>query len=1043
MAVDKVFNVESDSDSATVAKLNTNNESLGLAAQVSPPLPIHSVIHSPMPHKDKNPISKPPPILGSDERALERLVNSDTPRDELLPLVETVVLNVEGADIVGRLQGTSAQTFVDVLDQACMSPVHSRGTDSLLIPLRQALDGSSFSLGIRNKCVRSLYKMCAGHKILPTSMRLELPEDAMVDIQCWGGYGIVSKSEYRGREVAVKALRPRRLGSEEMSKRFWKEVIAWKAVQHPNILPLLGVVIAGDRIAMVSEWMAGGNIKEFIGTHPNANRYELLADATKGLIYIHRQGMIHRDLKGANILVDRNGRACLADFGLLTIEPDSVDITPSNSFQGGGTIRWMGPELLCPERLGLTGRPLTKSSDCYALGMVVYEVLSGKVPFHHCKHYRGISAIFKILRGDRPGRPQGAGGLWFTGDIWTTLECCWKLTLDDRPSAEDVLHCLEKASVFWTPAQTMAFSLTTDQPTSNPDSCTGESTNEDEISSACQTASIYRQQSRPAAAVLEWAFKGAARSPQPPSAFADDAEGALRRLVWSAVSQEELPFLIELVVSNLDAANIVQFLQGSDAQTFVDVIDQALHSLNFPLRIRKKCVELLCKMCTGHTLLPRSLHFELPDIGIGGPAAWGVFAEIFKCDYRGQWVAVKILRVSPASLSPRIMNTFHHEVVNWKVLPRHPNVLPLLGADVTGSRLAMVSQWMANGEIRDFITAHPNANRFKLLADVARGLVHLHNHGVAHGDLRGRNVLVDGNGRARLIDFVLLRDISDTTVIVSSNSSRRGFTARWAAPELFLDDSCKSKSSDCYSLGMVAYETLTNRVPFYDCASNMFIFRVLNGERPKRPQGTQGIWFTDDIWNILEDCWRHNPSDRPSAEDVLYCFEVSQCRNPPSQVVVHPPMSNRSDGERTDEGEVSSLSQIAVAPLSFGLSLEDLNAQDFQALGTSVNDLSGSEESLQGLDGASPDNSLLQEVPLGRRGIHEYLLEGPPQYRLVPSGRQTVGIGPPELNGASGEFSKEENVVKRKNRWSSGTLDHLQMRSKLAVEWVNRKMLGK
>jgi serine/threonine protein kinase len=54
-------------------------------------------------------------------------------------------------------------------------------------------------------------------------------------------------------------------------------VITWKAIQHPNVLPLLGVAIAGDQIAMVSEWMAGGNIKEFIETHPNANRYKLVS----------------------------------------------------------------------------------------------------------------------------------------------------------------------------------------------------------------------------------------------------------------------------------------------------------------------------------------------------------------------------------------------------------------------------------------------------------------------------------------------------------------------------------------------------------------------------------------------------------------------------------------------------------------------------------------------------------------------------------------------------------------------------------------------
>ena len=165
--------------------------------------------------------------------------------------------------------------------------------------------------------------------------------------------------------------------------------------------------------------------------------------------------MIHRDLKAvclrehtlhthtdqhfikANILVDPNGHACLADFGLLTIASDLAG-TSSDSFLRCGTIRWMGPELFQPEKFGLTGRRRTKSSDCYALGMVIYEVLSGKVPFYHCGD---VAAVRRILNGDRPERPK-EGGPWFTDDIWNLLECCWEPMPDDRPSVEDVLHRL-------------------------------------------------------------------------------------------------------------------------------------------------------------------------------------------------------------------------------------------------------------------------------------------------------------------------------------------------------------------------------------------------------------------------------------------------------------------------------------------------------------------------------------------------------------------------------------------------------------------------
>ena len=80
----------------------------------------------------------------------------------------------------------------------------------------------------------------------------------------------------------------------------------------------------------------------------------------------------------ANILINHNGRACLADFSLVTIisEPQTFISTCVE----GGTTPWMSPELLDPESFGLKKSRLTKESDCYALGMMVYEVLSGRVP---------------------------------------------------------------------------------------------------------------------------------------------------------------------------------------------------------------------------------------------------------------------------------------------------------------------------------------------------------------------------------------------------------------------------------------------------------------------------------------------------------------------------------------------------------------------------------------------------------------------------------------------------------------------------------------
>lgn len=140
----------------------------------------------------------------------------------------------------------------------------------------------------------------------------------------------------------------------------------------------------------------------------------------------------------ANVLIDEIGHARISDFGLLKIISDPANPSSWSSCTQGGSTRWMSPELIDPKRFGLMRSRPTTFSDCYALGMVIYETISGHVPFHQ---EEGPAAIVRNATGAHPLR-----GVRFANGLWEMLEKCWKFQPRDRPCIEDVLQCLKEFS---------------------------------------------------------------------------------------------------------------------------------------------------------------------------------------------------------------------------------------------------------------------------------------------------------------------------------------------------------------------------------------------------------------------------------------------------------------------------------------------------------------------------------------------------------------------------------------------------------------------
>ncbi|KAF9645728.1 kinase-like protein [Thelephora ganbajun] len=353
-------------------------------------------------------------LTPADPQAWKRLISHTLSTSERISLITSIFSDRDEVEVLRNLSGNDAQALINVMDE-------------VLDSLPQQIHG---------RCLRYLYRICGRQALLPRSLAIPLCYNATEIPHYYGGFSDVWKGQHNGQEVAAKALRVCLMNDFDRIRRtFCREIMTWRTLRHPNVLPLLGVTMAEKRFVMVSEWMNNGNINKFSKrSDTDVDRLELLREITTGLIYMHDHGMIHGDLKGDNIMIDKDGHACLADFSLITLIPDQS--TFISSCIEGGTLPWMSPELLDPESFGLKEKRPTTESDCYALGMVIYEVLSGQVPFGT---YSPFGTLTKIVRGERPARPQGEGGKLITDGIWEVVERCWKREPSERASARDVL----------------------------------------------------------------------------------------------------------------------------------------------------------------------------------------------------------------------------------------------------------------------------------------------------------------------------------------------------------------------------------------------------------------------------------------------------------------------------------------------------------------------------------------------------------------------------------------------------------------------------
>ena len=226
---------------------------------------------------------------------------------------------------------------------------------------------------------------------------------------------------------------------------------------------------------------------------------------------------------------------------------------------------------------------------------------------------------------------------------------------------------------------------------------------------------------------------------------------------------------------------------------------------------------------------------------------------------RGEPIAVKKMDCDK--------NQIPREVEVHSKLPSHPNVLPLVGVTHSKDGFSIyICMELADKSLYQYLHAEKNKPSLqrgvKWATQIAKGMLHLHQHGLAHRDLKSANVLLfESEDNLKVCDFGTTRPLDHTTIVTGMTG-----TYRWMAPEFNNKANAKiNQRCDVFSYGMVLYEIFAHRLPFSDVREGVDVLpTVREGMRPSIPPDVP-----PHIRQLIETCWKHRPHDRPTFDQII------------------------------------------------------------------------------------------------------------------------------------------------------------------------------
>ncbi|KZT27733.1 kinase-like protein [Neolentinus lepideus HHB14362 ss-1] len=309
---------------------------------------------------------------------------------------------------------------------------------------------------------------------------------------------------------------------------------------------------------------------------------------------------------------------------------------------------------------------------------------------------------------------------------------------------------------------------------------------------------------------------------------------------------------------------------------------------------RTRCQQHLTELCLRRYYIPQELlksgitRSDRECLNNGGSA------DVYHGFFGPHEVAIKSFRMRQDTAA-YVQKAFAKEAMLLSTL-NHENIVTFRGVVVEGSELCLITDWMSNGDITQYVVKTPHADKEFLINQIAEGLEYLHMKGMVHGDLKGENVLVDQHGRARLADFGLasvegadyrnllkrawskdlkLPSLTEGTItIVTTLATTVGGTPRWMSPERLVPAKFGRKSTkpcaagDVWAFGLLCYEIYTGLKPYHEFSGLAPIIQIVQGVLPQ--ERDEVPW---PVWSIIRGCWVYDPDDRPNMTWIRWRVE--------------------------------------------------------------------------------------------------------------------------------------------------------------------------